>query len=29
MEALESALRFGGGRADAQVLDDEGNPRET
>ena len=29
MEALESALRFGGGRLDAQVLDDDGNARET
>jgi len=29
MEALESALRFGGGRTDAQVLDDDGNARET
>ena len=29
MEALESALRFGGGRVDAQVLDDDGNARET
>jgi len=29
MEALESALRFGGGRIDAQVLDDDGQPRET
>ena len=29
MEALESALRFGGGRIDAQVLDDDGNARET
>ncbi len=28
MEALESALRFGGGRVDAQVLDDDGNARE-
>jgi excinuclease ABC subunit A len=29
MEALESALRFGGGRVDSQVLDDDGNARET
>ncbi len=29
MEALESALRFGGGRVDAQVLDDDGTLRET
>jgi len=28
MEALESALRFGGGRVNAQVLDDDGNARE-
>jgi excinuclease ABC subunit A len=29
MEALESALRFGGGRVDAQVLDEDGNARDT
>jgi len=29
MEALESALRFGGGRVDAQVLEDDGSPRAT
>ena len=29
MEALESALRFGGGRVDAQVLDDDGSLRQT
>jgi len=29
MEALESALRFGGRAIDAQVLDDDGNARET
>ncbi len=29
MEALESALRFGSGRVDAQVLDDDGQTLET
>jgi excinuclease ABC subunit A len=29
MEALESALRFGGGRVDAQVLEDDGSLRAT
>jgi excinuclease ABC subunit A len=29
MEALESALRFGGGRVDAHALADDGSPRQT